>query len=257
MREHGGFEHNRHGLRLVEVLEYPYAEFPGLNLTWEVREALAQHSRRRDAPEVVAYLGAGQPLLEAQVADAADSLAYDTHDVDDALSVGLVTPADLQEVGAWRQALDEARRRHGDLGPEQFRPTVVRTLIGWQVTDLLEHTRRRLREARVRTVADVRAAPGPLVGFSAAACALRAELEDFLHRRVYQHYRVQRMALKGRRIVLQLFAEFCRAPELLPERYRRRVTGPPERVVCDYIAGMTDRYAQDEFLRLFQPYTAV
>src|SRR5262249_2459448 len=110
MAGQGGFEHNRHGLRIVEVLEYPYADFPGLNLTWEVREAMAQHSRRRDAPEVAAYLADGAPLLEAQVADTADGLAYDAHDVDDALSVGLIAFDDLAELEIWRRSLEQARR---------------------------------------------------------------------------------------------------------------------------------------------------
>jgi dGTPase len=258
MAEHGGFEHNRHGLRLVETLEYPYAAFPGLNLTWEVREAMAQHSRRRDAPEIAAYRAAGAPLLEAQVADAADGLAYDAHDVDDALGVGLIALDDLGELEVWRRSLEQARQRHGALGPEQFRTAVVRSLINWQVGELLEHTRRRLAEAGVRSVEDVRRTVEPLVAFGPQTQALRAELEDFLHRRVYQHYRVQRMALKGRRIVTALFTEFRRAPQLLPDRYRRRVgTLSAETVACDYVAGMTDRYAQDEYLRLFQPYSVV
>jgi dGTPase len=258
MAEHGSFEHNLHALRIVEVLEYRYPDFPGLNLSWEVLEAMALHSKRRAAPEVASFAGVGQPLLEAQVADAADSLAYDAHDVDDALSVGLIAPADLRDVELWRRAAETVRGRHGELGPEQFQPTVIRCLIDWQVRDLLEQTRQRLRQENVRTVADVRANPLPLVGPGPEMRTLKSELEEFLRRRVYLHHRVQRMALKGRRVVQQLFAEFCRAPQLLPERYSRRVgTDRPERTVCDYIAGMTDRYAQDEFLRLFQPYTIV
>jgi dGTPase len=254
----GGFEHNRHALRIIDVLEYRYPAFPGLNLTWEVREAMAQHSSRSDAPEFAEFLAGGRPLLEAQVADAADSLAYDAHDVDDALSAGLITPEDLGEVTLWRRALEDVRTRYGNLGPEQFQPTVVRALIDWQVHDLLEHTRQQLRRLSIRTVADVRAFPTLLVGPSPEMVPLKAELESFLRRRVYLHTRVQRMALKGGRIVRQLFDEFCRAPQLLPERYRQRIgVGPPQRVVCDYVAGMTDRYAQDEFLRLFQPYTPV
>jgi dGTPase len=259
MAAHGGFEHNIHALRIVEVLEYRYADFPGLNLSWEVLEAMALHSRRRGAPEVAEFAGVGQPLLEAQVADAADSLAYNAHDVDDALSVGLVTPEDLNEVALWRRALEEVRRRHGALlGPEQFQPTVVRALINWQVTDLLEHTLGRLRQDKVRSVADVRVFPGPLVEPGPQMRTLKAELEDFLRRRVYHHYRVQRMAVKGARIVQGLCSEFCRAPQLLPQRYSRRIgNGTPQRTVCDYVAGMTDRYAQDEYLRLFEPYTPV
>jgi len=255
MAHQGGFEHNRHGLRIVEVLEYPYAQFPGLNLTWELREAMAQHSKRHDAPEIAPYRSVGRPLLEAQVADAADSLAYDAHDIDDALSMGLITPAELDDVGCWRRAVEETQRRYGVLQPEQFQTSVLRTLIAWQITDVLEHTSHRIRQEGVRTVADVRAFPGLLVGASPDWLAMRRELEAFLTTRVYRHYRVQRMALKGGRIVGELFAEFRRSPELLPHRYQRRVAERGvEQVVCDYVAGMTDRYAQDEYLRLFQPY---
>jgi dGTPase len=258
MREHGGFEHNRHALRIAEVLEYRYAEFPGLNLSWEVLEAMALHSKQRTAPEVATFAGAGQPLLEAQVADAADSLAYDAHDVDDALSVGLITPRDLDEAAFWRRAQETVCQRHGDLPPEQFQPAMIRALIDRQVGDLLENTRQRLRKERIGDVADVRHFPSLLVEPGPEVQELKADLEEFLHRRVYQHHRVQRMAVKGGRIVRELFAEFCRAPRLLPERYSRRIRDDqPARTVCDYLAGMTDRYAQDEYLRLFEPYTIV
>lgn len=258
MRDHDGFEHNLHGLRILEVLEYRYAHFPGLNLSWEVLEAQALHSKRRDAPEIQEFIGLGQPVLEAQVVDASDSLAYDTHDIDDALSVGLITPDDLQEVPFWRQALERVRRRYQQLGPEQFQPTVVRALIDWQVSDLLEHTRQRLRQHGIRTVAAVRQAPEILVGPGPEVRALKVELEAFLHRRVYRHFRVMRMAEKGSRFLKALFQEYCRSPEQLPARYARRAqSGPLQRTVCDYLAGMTDRYAQNEYLRLFQPYTDV
>jgi dGTPase len=258
MAEHGGFEHNQHGLRIVEELEYRYADFPGLNLSWEVLEAQAQHSKRRDAPGVRDHLGAGRPLLEAQVVDAADSLAYDTHDLDDALSAGLVTADDLREVEFWRLAVERVRRQHPAVGPLQLQPTVVRALIDWQVSDLLEHTRERLRRGRIRSPEDVRAAGQVLVGPGPEVRRLKAGLEEFLRNRVYRHHRVMRMAAKGRRLLELLFAEFGRLPQLLPERYARRaLAGPWQRTVCDYLAGMTDRYAQDEYLRLFQPYTTV
>jgi dGTPase len=258
MRAHGGFEHNQHGLRIVEQLEYRYADFPGLNLSWEVLEALAMHSKRRDAPEIREFETGGRPLLEAQVVDAADSLAYDTHDLDDALSVGLITPRDLNEVEFWRKAEDVVRQRHQALGPEQFQATMVRALINWQVTDLLDHTQQRLRRESIGTVQDVRGARAILVVPGPEVQTLKAALEEFLQERVYRHYRVMRMAGKGRRFLQMLFAEFCRRPEQMPDRYAKRaLAGITERAVCDYLAGMTDRYAQDEYLRLFQPYTNV
>src|SRR5262249_32810534 len=259
MRSHGGFfEHNRHGLRILEELEYRYADFPGLNLSWEVLEAQAMHSKRPDAAEVRAYLGSGQPLLEAQIVDAADSLAYNTHDLDDALGAGLITFDDLKDVAFWQQTVDRVRRKHPAIGELQFQPTVVRAVINWQVTDLLEQTRRNLRQQRVSSVADVRAAARLLVEFSPAVRALKTDLESFLHRAVYRHYRVLRMAAKGSRILHALFEEYGRHPEYLPPRYARRAAETNvAQTVCDYLAGMTDRYAQDEFLRLFQPYALV
>lgn len=258
MRGHGGFEHNQHGLRIVEQLEYRYADFPGLNLSWEVLESLALRSKRREAAEIQEFAAGGQQLLEAQVVDAADSLAYDTHDLDDALALGLITAGQLQEVEFWRRAEDYIKERHHKLGPEQFRATMVRALINWQVTDLLEHARQRLRQQAIATVANVRQAPEALIVPSPEVRALKVGLERFLHEYVYHHYRVIRMASKGRRFLELLFAEFCRRPEQLPERYARRAyAGQTERTVCDYLAGMTDRYAQDEYLRLFQPYTNV
>jgi dGTPase len=152
--------------------------------------------------------------------------------------------------------VERARACHVVIGPEQFQQTIIRTMIDWQVDDLLHQTLENLRAARVHTLDDVRQAPSILAGFGAAVQALRSGLEDFLLRRVYRHWRVQRMAEKGQRLLTALFTELCRAPGLLQERYRRRI-GPlsTERVVCDYLAGMTDRYAQDEYLRLFQPFT--
>jgi dGTPase len=258
MQGHGGFEHNWHGLRIVETLEYRYTDFPGLNLSWEVLEAQAMHSSRRDAPEIKPFLDAGQALLEAQVVDAADSLAYNAHDVDDALSIGLITLQDLDELHFWQRTVQRARQKHPTIGPLQFQPTIIRALIDWQVSDLLDNTQRNLREHGIRTVADVRSCPTTLATPSSEVARLKAGLEAFLQERVYRHFRVMRMAAKGRRLLGILFKEFSQHPEQLPERYRGRAQqSSVPRAVCDYLAGMTDRYAQDEYLRLFQPYTLV
>ncbi len=257
MAQFGGFEHNLHGLRIIDLLEYRYANFPGLNLSWEVLEAQAWHSKRR-RPEIQPFLEAGQPLLEAQVVDAADSLAYDTHDIDDALSVGLIAPNDLREVEFWRRTEEAVRRRFVHLGERQFQPTMVRALIDWQVTDLLANTTERLRVEQIRTVDDLLRCQRQLVEPSQGVQELKCQLEAFLHQRVYRHSRVVRLAVKGRRMLRQLFEEFSRCPELLPERYLVYVGERGlERTICDYLAGMTDRYAQEEYLKLFQPYTNV
>ncbi len=256
LRGHGGFEHNLHGLRILEALEYRYADFPGLNLSFEVRQAQAMHSKRTDAPELQPYLDGGQPLLEAQVVDAADSLAYDTHDIDDALTLGLITTHDLAEVPFWKRAVERCEAKNGSVPALQLQPTVIRALIDWQVGDLLEHTRQNLKQERIRNLGDVRALGRLIVVPGQEVLALKAGLEEFLHRNVYLHYRIMRMAHKGRRILTMMFDEFNKHPEELPPRYGRLAekTSRP-RTVCDYLAGMTDRYAEDEFNRLFQPYS--
>jgi len=271
LRGHGGFDHNLYGLRRVDVLEERYPEFPGLNLSWELRESFVQHGKCRDLPECREFLAAGGPLLEAQLVDACDSLAYDTHDVDDALGIGLIDLDDLDGVELWRRAADPVRDRHPELRNEPFRAAVIRELIAWQVADLIEETERRIAANCIQTTADVRTCPAPLVGFGPELLELKLELERFLHERVYRHHRVLRMAEKGKTLLQHLFAEFVAKPGLLPERFLAHWAGAParvltsarpavfpreallERVVADYLAGMTDRFARQEYVRLFHP----
>ena len=276
LKDHGGFDHNLFGLRRVDELEERYPQFPGLNLSFEVREAFVQHSGRDDAPECAEFRGAGGPLLEAQVADTVDSLAYDTHDTDDALGLGFITLDDLARVDLWAEATRRVRGHTPGLGGQPLRVAVVRELLAWQVADLLEETTRRLEQFRIRSPEDVRAAREPLVAFSPRVRGLKAGRERFLRERVYRHHRVLRMTANGKRILRALFEEYVRSPELLPEKHLRRwigasdVIGPPppdwvtaarnplgclESVVGDYLAGMTDRYAQLEYRRLFLPST--
>jgi dGTPase len=258
MAPFGGFEHNRHGLRIVEQLEHRYSSFPGLNLTWEVRESMAFHSKRPDAPEVREYRLTGQPFLEAQVVDAADSLAYDTHDIDDALSVQLISLADLQELEFWRLAEERLKKRVGPLPAEYLQPAMVRALIDWQVEDLLEHTGDRLIQHRIQSLEDVRRCPEVLAGPSPKLLELKNQLEQFLKDRVYRHFRVVRMTTKAKRFLKALFAEYRQTPDQMPPKYAHRAgTYGVEVTICDYLAGMTDRFAQDEYLRLFHPYESM
>jgi dGTPase len=274
LKPHGGFNHNLFGLRRVDELEERYPGFPGLNLSFEVREAFVQHAGPVDGAGYAEFGGAGRPLLEAQVVDVVDSLAYDTHDTDDALGLGFITLDDLAPVEFWARAAERVKGHTPGLSGNPFRTAVVRELLAWQVTDLLDETARRLEAGNVRAVTDVRAAAGPLVGFSAEVRRLKAGLERFLRERVYRHHRVLRMTANGKRILTALFHEYVAHPELLPEKHLRRwngadaTIGPPppgwvtanrqplpglERVVGDYLAGMTDRYAQQEYRRLFLP----
>ena len=271
LRGHGGFDHNLYGLRRVDLLEERYPDHPGLNLSWELREAFVQHSGRRDLPECAEFFAVGGPLLEAQLVDACDSLAYDTHDADDALGIGLITLEDLDGTAIWRAAAAPVRERYPELRGSGFRAAVIRDLIAWQVTDLIAETERRLEDHRIDSVVAVRACPALLVGFGPELTALKAELERLLHDCVYRHHRVMRMAEKGKSFLHHLFAEFVAKPDLLPPRHLRRWSDAParvrpgagssvtlpeaaiERVVADYLAGMTDRFARDEYLRLFHP----
>jgi dGTPase len=269
LRDHGGFDHNLFGLRRVDVLEERYPDFPGLNLSWEVREAFVHHSKSRQLPECREFMAAGGPLLEAQVVDACDSLAYDTHDTDDALGIGLIALDDLADVEIWRRTAKQVQSRHADLRGDAFRTAVIRDLIAWQVNDLIDETARRIVDQNIQTIEDVRHCATPLAGFGAELVELKAELEQFLYERVYRHHRVMRMAAKGRAVLRRLYAEFVARPELLPERHLSRWSGADasprkptsvvprdesiERVVVDYLAGMTDRFARQEYLRLFHP----
>lgn len=271
----GGFNHNLFGLRRVDQLEERYPEFPGLNLTYELREAFVRHAASPESPEAAEFFIAESPLLEAQVVDIVDSIAYDAHDIDDALGLGFVTLSDMTGVRLWQQAAEGVLAAHPRLSGQPFRTAVVRELLARQVTDLLTHTAERLTTEQIGSLDDVRAAKTELVGFSPEMATLKAEFERFMRERVYSHHRVLRMTASGKRILKALFQEYVAAPELLPEKHLRRwadshtVVGPPdntrlpgrqleaalEQVVGDYLAGMTDRYAHQEYRRLFTPTT--
>jgi dGTPase len=274
LKPFGGFDHNLFGLRRVDELEERYPQFPGLNLSFEVREAFVAHSKRMDAPECAEFRDVGHPLIEAQVVDEVDAIAYDTHDTDDALGLGFITLAELHGVEFWARSAERVDRHTPGLGGHPLRVAVVRELLAWQVTDLLEETGQRISDAGIRNISDVRRVKTQLVGFTPEVARMKNELEHFLHERVYKHHRVLRMTANGKSVLQGLFAGYVRSPQLLPEKHLRRWTGaealigpPPrewltaarrpvdclERVVGDYLAGMTDRYAQLEYRRLFLP----
>lgn len=251
MKDHGGFEHNLHALRIVTELEYRYPGFPGLNLSWEVREAFAHHSKAK-SNVFNQYLAEGKPFLEAQVADEVDSLAYTSHDIEDAITAGLISNDEVMEVSLWRKSQEEIIEKYPFLPSGTLIPATVRNLIDRQVTDLLIQTRQNLESAKIDSVQSVRKNPTLIVAMSPDMRSSRLELERFLHRQVYQHTRVQRMAHKGKRILKRMFEEFLSCPKLLPSRYRERLSRSNiHQVVCDYVAGMTDRFARIEFARLF------
>ena len=249
----GGFNHNLYGLRRVDELEARYPDFPGLNLSFEVRESFVRHAGKLADPRFAEFAAAGGELLEAAVVDLVDSIAYDTHDADDALGLGFITLADLQELRLWQRAAAPVRRAYPALDGAAFRTAVLRELLALQVNDLLDETTRRIETFRIRTLDDVRAATVPSVGLSDAVADEKRELERFLRERVYTHHRVLRLTASGTRTIQALFTTYLAAPELLPERHGLRLRLPgavAEVIVGDYLAGMTDRFAVLEDRRL-------
>lgn len=239
----GGFSHNRHALRILEQLELRYQEFPGLNLSIEVIEGQESRSGQGDPRD--------RPLLEVQVVEAADSLAYDTHDADDALELRLLSIDDLTEVALWRETAGRVRVRYADIDDVALRRAVVHELIDVQVGDLLDHTAARLAEHGIESAAAARTAPW-IVEPSPELAHQKIELEQFLHQRVYRHPRLMNLRTRGQQVLREMFAGYLARPELLPPSFQSRAAevGWP-RSVGDYIAGMTDRYAQQEHGRLF------
>jgi dGTPase len=257
MAGHGGFEHNRQTLRTLEVLERRYAEFPGLNLTWEVREGLVKHNPNADATAPAEYAPGEAPTLEAQLGDFVDEIAYNNHDIDDGLSSGLITVEKLRTVALFREAHDAQQAR--GVGDERImRHQVVRHIINRCTQDLLETTLANVGGARVESADDVRRAGRRLVGYSPAMAAMVRELKEFLYKNMYRHYRVVRMGNKAGRILRDLFHAYAEEPQQLPPHFQERMEEDGlHRVVCDYIAGMTDRFALDEHRKLFDPLVRV
>ena len=242
-------------MRIVDTLEKRYPDFPGLNLTWEVREAIVRHYGRFDG-DLAEFAAQGAPLLEAQVVDIGDSLAYDNHDLDDGYRSGYLTLDDLLEVELFAEAVGEVRRRHGDLPDRLLVTRAVSRLIDAQIIDLVETTRGRIEAARPSSIDDVRAASEEWVGFSEAMHERKRAMQGFLRERLYHHYRCQRMAEKGKRFLGRLFEEYLRRPGQLPTEHASRLEERgAHRVICDYLAGMTDRYCLQEYQRLFVPFT--
>ncbi|BDG72725.1 deoxyguanosinetriphosphate triphosphohydrolase [Roseomonas fluvialis] len=265
MKPYGGFDHNAQSLKAVTALEARYAGFDGLNLTWETLEGLAKHNGplRRPAPYIAEY-DARHPLdlhthasAEAQVAALADDIAYNNHDLDDGLRARLFT---LEEVGALplvRDALAAARAAAPDAPAERLAPEMIRRVINAMVGDVVAESRRRIAALAPASVDDIRRASHPVIGFSAAMAEANLPLRDFLFTRMYRHWRVNRTMAKSKRVVQMLFSHLHGGPQMLPPLWRARAgdAGTPHcaLVVCDYIAGMTDRYALEEYRRLNDP----
>jgi len=248
MHDHGGFEHNRQALRIVEDLERRYPEFPGLNLTYEVRESIVKHSADGDPAKVPAAFRPDEgPLLEAALVDEVDSIAYDCHDVDDGIRAGILDPRELRAVALWREAWDTA----GEIEPKLRVDRALRTLADRLLGDLIATTTHRLEEAGFADVAALRRHRGVPVAVSDSLAPAKAELESWLYEHLYRDWRVNRTFHRARRQLADLFAFYVAHPDALPPEHAGRAAAiGTGRAVADYLAGMTDRFAQEEHGRL-------
>jgi len=250
---HGGFNHNHQSVRLVETLEQRYPDFPGLNLTWETREGIVKHTTEYDVSQAGGYEPDKRATLEGQLVNAADEIAYTTHDLDDGLRSGLISVRDLRQLRLWQEALHELGLSERGFD-EMARRQVIRHLINREVTDVLQHVDRGLQQLAIQSADDVRSAPRNLVGFSAQIESRNRELKDFLLERLYRHHRVMRMQTKAKRLIHQLFEAYVDEPRQLPEEIQEKINDDNRAlVICDYIAGMTDRFAIQEHRKLFDP----
>jgi dGTPase len=265
MRPYGGFEHNLQSLRVVDELEERYAEFPGLNLTFECREGILKHCSARVARELgdlgERFLKRTQPGLEAQIANVADEIAYNNHDVDDGIRAQLVSLDELRETRLFRRQLDVVTAKYPELGERRLVHEVIRRMINHIVVDLIRTSQALLETAHPVSIEEVRSQPKPLIALSDGVREEHGELMRFLRERLYRHYKVLRMTAKARRVLQELFEAFLADIQLMPPEHREAAArgetaqgaAGRARAVADYIAGMTDRYAILEHRRLFDP----
>jgi dGTPase len=253
MRKHGGFEHNQQSLRVVEVLEQKYPGFPGLNLTWEVREGLAKHHTSYDHPGKRKEFEAKSSSLEAQVANLADEVTYYSHDLDDGLTSRLLSEKKLiRDVKIWGEATRRVKKKHGDLPDECRRYFIIRCIIDDQVHDVVETTEALIRAAAVQSADAVRMQARPLVRYSPARRRLNLELRDYLYQNLYYSPEVHIPNERAVRMLEELFTHYLDHPNDISEPSRKRIRRDGlHRAVCDYLAGMTDRYAIQEHQRHF------
>jgi len=254
MKDFGGFDHNKQSLRIVTELEQRYSEFPGLNLTWETREGMVKHESEYDQTDAREFSPELRGNLETQICNVADELAYTTHDLDDGLRSGMITPQMLDGIALW-EILTETYNWSGPLLQDLERHRMIRNLVGLLVTDMIQATDVRLKESGVKSALDIQRLTFNLIGYCEDMQRRNRELKDFLYNKLYRHYRVVRMQVKAEQIIADLFTAYRAEPLILPDHVQQWIPGRGlERTICDYIAGMTDRYAIEEHARLHDPY---
>jgi dGTPase len=257
MKDHGGFDHNTHGLRVVDVLEEKYPDFPGLNLTNEVRRGIIRHSTPFDLVRMDSTDIPGPWLLEIQLVDISDEIAYDNHDLDDGLKSGLVNEEDIESVPVFREASSYIDARFKKLNPEARRYQIIRHLINTETTDVIENSLKKIESLCIRSVSDIPSGDRTICS-SEEMRAKRLAMREVLMDKLYRHFRVVRMSNKASRFLRSLFMIYCDNPEqLAPDSLKKVEERGKHRAICDYIAGMTDRYALDQYKRFFEPYERV
>ena len=253
MKDFGGFDHNKQSLRIVTELEQRYPEFPGLNLSWEVREGMVKHESEYDISDARDFNPDLRGNLETQIANVADELAYTTHDLDDGLRSGMINPQILEGAALW-EILRETYNWRGAILSDMERHRMIRHLVGLLVTDMVKGTDARLKESKVNSFTDIQKLKHNVVGYTEEMQRRNRELKDLLYKKLYRHYRVVRMQVKAERIISDLFNAFHAEPATLPDHVQFFVEKRGlERTICDHIAGMTDRYAIEEHQKMFNP----
>lgn len=253
MKDSGGFNHNLQSMRIVTLLEHRFAEFPGLNLTWEVREGLVKHETEFISSTSSEYNPELRGHLEAQIADKADEIAYSAHDLDDGLRSGMITPKMLEGITIWEILAGEIGWNGGVLD-ELDRHRLIRELIGLLVNDLLENTTRTILDNKIKTINQLQELSFNVANFSEDMHRRNRQLKDFLYKNLYRHYRIVRMTNKAERTITDLFKAYQSDPSMLPWKVQEKIDlYGLERTICDYLSGMTDRYAIEEHKKLFDP----
>jgi len=260
MERYGGFEHNLQSFRVVDELEERYPGFNGLNLTWELREGIIKHASPYDAPTAIMaeFLPGIVPSIESQIINYADEIAYNNHDIDDGIKSGHITMDMLEQVELWRSTSEGVRNKYPTIDDRRLVFQTISALIGLLINDLCTTIRSNLETFGIASLDDLRRVNRAVVHFSDDITTRNMELKRFLFNNLYRHHKVDKMRVKAEIFITRLFETYLQYPNLLPPKYRSRVERfGLERTVCDYIAGMTDRFALDEYKRLFEPYERV
>ncbi|MCB9444269.1 MAG: deoxyguanosinetriphosphate triphosphohydrolase [Ardenticatenaceae bacterium] len=255
MKEHGGFNHNTQSFRVVTELEERYPHFKGLNLTYETREGMLKHETDYDKSDASAYAPDKRASLEAQIANLADETAYNAHDLDDGLRASLFAPDELDELVLWQELKEAVGWHNGRSFTPIIRRQIIRELIGLSVSNITDNTAANLAAYQIDSPEKAQAHPDNLVDYSADFSIKVRQLKQFLFQRMYRHYRLMRMQTKAERFLTEIFEAYLKEPKMLPTKTQELLNEAPlHRVITDYIAGMTDRYALQEWQKLFDPY---